>query len=143
MSFPAPFIRIGFARVDSLKKFTRAMKPYTNGTVWTSRLPITRPALICLVEESIFKLITNPSAFLSLHWTKQREFLFQIAGTITDAQIAATDPKFASLLELVNGKKLAEFKKEIAAKKKKKAKKNWTTLQPRIDQTAKLDAGSA
>ena len=90
-----------------------------------------------LVEESIFKLITNPSAFLSLHWTKQREFLFQIAGTITDAQIAATDPKFASLLELVNGKKLAEFKKEIAAKKKK-AKEELDDIQPRIDQTAKL-----
>ena len=90
-----------------------------------------------LVEESIFKLITNPSAFLSLHWTKQREFLFQIAGTITDAQIAATDPKFASLLELVNGKKLAEFKKEIAAKKKK-AKEELDDIQPRIDQTTKL-----
>jgi DNA repair exonuclease SbcCD ATPase subunit len=90
-----------------------------------------------MVEETIFKLITKPDAFLNLHWTKQREFLFQMAGSLTDQQIAASDPKFAQLLDLVNGKSLAEFKKEIAAKKKK-AKTELDDIQPRIDQTTRL-----
>lgn len=90
-----------------------------------------------MVEETIFKLITKPDAFLNLHWTKQREFLFQMAGSLSDDEIAAKNPKFAALLEMVNGKKLSEFKTEIRAKKKK-AKDEMETIQPKIDQTTRL-----
>lgn len=90
-----------------------------------------------IIEESIFKLITNTAAFLSLHWTKQREFLFQIAGTISDAEVAGSDPRFAQLLEMVNGKSLVEFKKEISARKKK-LKADLDDIQPKIDQTVRL-----
>lgn len=90
-----------------------------------------------IIDETIFKLITNPATFLSLHWTKQREFLFQIAGTVSDAQIAASDPKFAALLDMVKGKSLADFKKEISSQKKK-LKDALDNIQPRIDQTTKL-----
>lgn len=90
-----------------------------------------------MIEETVFKLITNPSAFLALHWTKQREFLFQIAGTVSDHEIAATDAKFAQLLDLVNGKSLIEFKKELSAKKKK-LKADLDDINPKIDQTANL-----
>ena len=88
-------------------------------------------------DETVFKLITNPTAFLSLHWTKQREFLFQIAGTVTDEEIASSDKKFAELLELLNGKSLVDFKKEISARKKK-LKDDLDNIQPKIDQTTRL-----
>lgn len=90
-----------------------------------------------IIDETIFKLITNPSAFLSLHWQKQREFLFQVAGTVSDAQIAASNPKFAALLDMVKGKSLADFKREISARKKK-LKDDLDNIQPRIDQTTRL-----
>lgn len=90
-----------------------------------------------IIEETIFKLITNPSAFLDLHWQKQREFLFQIAGTVSDAQIAASDPRFAALLDMVNGKSMSDFKKELSARKKK-LKADLDDIQPRIDQTTRL-----
>ena len=90
-----------------------------------------------IADESVFKLITNPSAFLALHWTKQREFLFQIAGTVSDTEIANSNPLFASLLELLNGKSLVDFKKELSARKKK-LKDDLDNIQPRIDQTTKL-----
>ena len=90
-----------------------------------------------MIEETIFKLITNPSAFLNLHWTKQREFLFQIAGTVSDAQIASQNPNFAAILDMVNGKSLADFKKELSARKKK-LKADLDDIQPRIDQTTRL-----
>lgn len=90
-----------------------------------------------MIEETVFKLITNPAAFLSMHWTKQREFLFQIAGTVSDADVAASDPQFKQLLELVNGKSLVDFKKEISARKKK-LKTDLDDINPKIDQTSRL-----
>lgn len=97
-----------------------------------------------MVEETIFKLITRPEAFLNLHWTKIREFLFQMSGTISDVEVLdrmATLTNKDAIFNLTNilnqGKKLTEFKKEISAKKKK-AKEELETIQPRIDQTTKL-----
>lgn len=90
-----------------------------------------------IVEESVFKMITNTAAFLSLHWTKQREILFQIAGTASDEQIAASDPRFAAIMEMLTGKSMVDFKKELAARKKK-LKADLENIQPRIDQTTRL-----
>lgn len=90
-----------------------------------------------LIEETIFKLITNPSTFIGLHWTKQREFLFNIAGTITDQQIAESNPNFKLLLEAINGKSFVEFKKELSARKRK-LNDELDTIAPKIDQTTRL-----
>lgn len=90
-----------------------------------------------IVDETVFKLITNPAYFLSLNWTKQREILFQIAGTLSDAEIAATSPEFTALLDSLSGKSFAEFKKEVAARKRK-LKEDLENIQPRIDQTTRL-----
>ena len=97
-----------------------------------------------MVEETIFKLITKPDAFLKLHWTKMREFLFQMSGSLTDGEILdkmATLTNKDAIFNLTNilnqGKKLTEFKAEIRAKKKK-ANDELETIQPRIDQTTKL-----
>lgn len=72
-----------------------------------------------IIDETIFKMITNPSFFLSLNWKEQREQLFRIAGTVSDEQIAATNKDFKDLLDEISGKSMQEFKKEISAKKKK------------------------
>lgn len=90
-----------------------------------------------LIEETIFKYITNPATFLSMHWTGQREVLFTIAGTISDFQIAESKPEFRALLDSINGKSFGEFKKEISSKKRK-LNEQLETIGPRIDQTAKL-----
>lgn len=97
-----------------------------------------------IADETVFKLITNPSAFLALHWTKQREFLFQIVGTLKDADVidkmATLHNKdaVALLTSILNsGKSFADFKKELSARKKK-LKDDLDNIQPRIDQTTKL-----
>lgn len=90
-----------------------------------------------IIEETVFKLITNPAAFLGLHWQKQREFLFSIAGTVSDIEVASSDPKFARLLEVVNGKSLVDFKREISSRKKK-LNDDLSVIQPKIDQTTRL-----
>lgn len=97
-----------------------------------------------IIEESVFKLLTSPSYFLNLKWQDQRDILFQIAGTISDAEVlermATLNNKDAvnNLTNIINqGKNLSQFKKEILAKKSK-LKKELDLIQPRIDQTIKL-----
>lgn len=90
-----------------------------------------------ILEPSLFKMITNPMFFATMNWKLQREELFRLAGTITDAEIAANNPDFRLLLDKLTGKSLADFKIEIAAKKKR-LKKEASEIQPRIDQTRKM-----
>lgn len=90
-----------------------------------------------IVDETVFKMVTNPFYFPTMKWEAQREQLFQIVGTISDQDIAGMDERYKALLNQINGKSFADFKREIAAKKKK-AKDQLEQIQPRIDQTVKL-----
>lgn len=90
-----------------------------------------------IIDSSLFKMITNPAFFVNMNWKLQREQLFQLAGTITDAEIASQKPEFAALLDKVSGKSLADFKAELSARKKR-LKDELGQIQPRIDQTHKM-----
>lgn len=90
-----------------------------------------------IINDSVFKMVTNPMFFVSMKWQEQREQLFQLAGTITDIEIAAQKPEFTALLDRISGKSFADFKREIAARKKR-LKDELAQVQPRIDQTQKL-----
>jgi DNA repair exonuclease SbcCD ATPase subunit len=95
-----------------------------------------------IINDSVFKMVTNPLFFASMKWQDQREQLFQLAGTITDAEIGAKKPEFAALLDKITGKSFTDFKREISAKKKR-LKDDLEQIQPRIDQTQKLMPESA
>jgi DNA repair exonuclease SbcCD ATPase subunit len=90
-----------------------------------------------IINDSVFKMITNPLFFANMKWQEQREVLFQLAGTITDNEIAAQKPEYAALMDKITGKSLSDFKREISARKKK-LKEELDGVQPRIDQTQKL-----
>jgi DNA repair exonuclease SbcCD ATPase subunit len=90
-----------------------------------------------IIDEHLLKMLTNPAFFASMKWQDKREQLFQLAGTITDAEIAGKDPNFKKLLDKISGKSFADFKREIAAKKRN-LKEELVQVQPRIDQTQKL-----
>lgn len=90
-----------------------------------------------IVNDSIFKMISMPHYFLNIDWKLQREQLFQIAGTISDREIASMNPEFSALLDRISGKSFSDFKKELSAKKRR-LKDNIEQIQPRIDQTQKL-----
>jgi hypothetical protein len=72
-----------------------------------------------ICNETLFKLITNPLYFPSLKWNEQRSILFEIAGNITNADVALTDQRFQGLLSRLNGRSIDEHKAMIQAKKKK------------------------
>ena len=72
-----------------------------------------------LVEEDVFRLLTNPSQFNEqLHWKDRRDLLLEIAGDITDEDVIASDKELAKLLEVLNGNSIEDHRKIIAAKRK-------------------------
>lgn len=89
-----------------------------------------------LLSESIAKLITNPFAFNALKWEQRREVLTKIAGDVMDSDISAGNSDFSSLLAMLNGKTLKEFKSEVAAKKKK-IKETKDLIPARIDESSR------
>lgn len=90
-----------------------------------------------IMDASLFKMITNPAFFVGMKWQLQREQLFQLAGAVTDAEIATSRPEFAALMDRISGKSLADYKKEIGARKKR-LNEELRQIQPRIDQTHRM-----
>lgn len=70
-----------------------------------------------IIPEDIFKVITDPYYFLTLHWKTQREYLLTMAGKINDADVAATREEFAALLHRLTGKTMEEYRKEVSLRR--------------------------
>lgn len=87
-----------------------------------------------IIDEDVFRMITNPFAFTSLSADRQKEMLLDMAGAVTDEELAAMNPAFVSLMAEISGKPLATFLKEISAKKK--ACKDALAVIPSQIQTA-------
>lgn len=90
-----------------------------------------------IIDDNVFKMVTNPLFFASMHWKNQREQLFHLAGTVTDQEIANSKPEFSALLDKISGKSFSDFKRELTARKKR-LKADLAEIQPRIDQTQRL-----
>lgn len=88
-------------------------------------------AAIC--PEQVFKFITNPLYFTAQSVDTQRSMLFRMAGGITDEEIATGNADFAALLASLTGKTMDEYKKEIAAKKRR-LKAEIEAIPERIDE---------
>jgi DNA repair exonuclease SbcCD ATPase subunit len=86
-----------------------------------------------LIDEAMMKLLTSPKAFNALDWQKRRQVLTAMAGNITDNDIAGEREDFRILLSQITGKSLEEYKREIAARKKK-LKEQLTLIPARIDE---------
>lgn len=87
----------------------------------------------CLLDEKVFKLITNPLYFNSMSWQDQRTALSSIVGEITDDFLSAKYPELKVLLENLAGKSLKEFKAKVASEKRL-LKDNIEQIPGRIDE---------
>lgn len=104
-----------------------------------------------ILDEQVFKMVTNPLYFNSLKWEERRKILQQIAGNITDELIAAERPEFATLLQDITGmttkmykdslsKKILRLKEEIIqiparvseAQRNMPVSTDWTTIQAEL-----------
>lgn len=87
-----------------------------------------------ILDEQVFKLITNPFAFNSLKWQDRREVLMQIAGNVSDEELASGNSDYENLIKQLSGDKtLEDYKKQIAASVKK-AKDDLKVIPTRIDE---------
>ena len=92
----------------------------------------------CIINDTLFKVLTNPKYFTEkMKWQDQREVLLQMAGVKSDEEIAAGNEEFKKLLDILSNKSLSDYRKEIAAAKKR-LKVELNEIGPRIDQTQKL-----
>ena len=90
-----------------------------------------------ILDESVFKLITNPLAFNSLKWQDRRNVLIDIVGCISDTDLAAGNSEYEKLIaQLTNDKTLADYQKQILASVKK-AKDDIKAIPTRIDEVSK------
>lgn len=70
-----------------------------------------------ICDEAVFKFITSPTYFTSQKAETQKAMLHRMAGNITDEEVASGNEDFEHLLAEMTGKTLADFRKEISAKK--------------------------
>lgn len=91
----------------------------------------------CILDETVFKIITNPLAFNSLKWQDRRLSLVAIAGSISDAELASGNSAYEKLIaQLGNGKTLEDYRKQIAASIKK-SKDDIKAIPTRIDEVSR------
>jgi DNA repair exonuclease SbcCD ATPase subunit len=73
-----------------------------------------------IVDEDVFKLLTNPMYFnTQLHWQDRRKILLDVCGDISDEEVIASDRALAKLPDILQGRKLEDARKVIAAKRAK------------------------
>ncbi|MCE5479337.1 AAA family ATPase [Staphylococcus pseudintermedius] len=89
-----------------------------------------------VIDEDVFKLITNPAAFNNLDWKKRRELLFDIADPIEDAEIINSNEELSNLIEIL-GEHDIETKKKIVGDKIKQINKEIQDIPTRINQETK------
>lgn len=90
-----------------------------------------------ILDEAVFKLITNPLAFNSLKWQERRNALIQIVGEVSDSELASGNSEYENLIaQLTNGKTLEDYRKQIAASIKK-AKDDLKAIPIRVDEISR------
>ena len=90
-----------------------------------------------ILDETVFKLITNPYALNNMKWPERRSIITQMAGEFTNEQVAAGNPEYEALVaNLTQGKTMEEYLKQIKASVKK-SKDDLKLIPTRIDEVLK------
>ena len=87
-----------------------------------------------LAPADVFRLLTDAGCFPRLKWEKQREKLFELAGGVDEEAVKASVDGLADLLARLSGKSLEDYKRELAARKRK-LRKALEEIPARSDQT--------
>ena len=74
--------------------------------------------IAAIIPEDVFRMITNPYYFTAMKPEVQKAMLFDMAGDVTDEQVAGICEDFKELLAQLNGRSIAQYAKEVAAKKR-------------------------
>lgn len=90
-----------------------------------------------LVNEDLFKMLTNPQYFSSMKWKDQRDILMKFVSDISDVELAQGNPEFADLIpELEKAPSTDDIQKKFA-KALSEWKKKQAEIPVRIDELSK------
>lgn len=90
-----------------------------------------------IVDEELFKLLTNPLFFNEQYeWKKRREMLIQIAGNISDDEVIDSDENLKELKELLGKHSITDKLIQIA-EQKKDLRQKLERIPDRIDEAEK------
>lgn len=71
-----------------------------------------------LIDENIFKLITNPLYFNETYsWQNRRKLLLEMCGDVTDEEVIAEYSELKALTDILSGHSVDDHRKVVAAKK--------------------------
>ena len=90
-----------------------------------------------IINEDLFKLITNPQAFVGKKWQDQRKELMKFAPDIDNEDVIATNPKLLSELSLALSLHNPEDLQAKAKKALSEYKKQQAEIPARIDEVRK------
>ena len=90
-----------------------------------------------IIDEDVFNLITNPTAFNTLAWKNQREILMKFVGNFSDVEIAEADrEKYARLIPELKIASTEDILKKYT-KAKSTLNKEMVEIPARIDEVSK------
>jgi DNA repair exonuclease SbcCD ATPase subunit len=90
-----------------------------------------------MINEDVFKLITNPLFFNEQYtWQNRRKLLLEMCGDMDDASVINSKDELKRLTELLNGRSVDEQRKIIASKKTA-INKELDMIPVRIDEAVK------
>ena len=87
-----------------------------------------------LAPADVFRMLTDAGCFPRLKWEKQREKLFELAGGVDEEAVKASVDGLGDLLARLSDKSLEDYKRELAARKRK-LRKALEEIPARSDQT--------
>ena len=122
------------------KKHGSSEKELTGNTIfyWWDEEPVKegdyKKRIGELIDESIFRMITNPMYFnTKVKWEDRRKILLEMCGNKTDEEVIESDEKLAKLTAILAGKSIDAYKK-VLADKLKGFEKERADIPPRIDE---------
>ena len=74
--------------------------------------------ILSIIDPDTFKLLTSPLYFNEqLAWKQRRDVLINLAGDVTNEEVAAADPSLQKLLSIISDRSIDDHRKVIASKK--------------------------
>lgn len=97
-----------------------------------------KAAVAAIVEESVFKLLTNPYEFAGLHWKDRRSVLMQLCGDVSVADVIASNSDLSGLSAILGDRSLDDAKK-ILLQKRKAINKELNDIPVRIQELTRAE----
>ena len=86
-----------------------------------------------LAPEGVFRLLTDPDAFMSLHWEKRRALLLEVCGDVTDAEVIASSSDLEALPGILGKRSLDEHRKVVDSKRRE-INRELQAIPTRVDE---------